>query len=712
MPTINVNALRAKKRSKRTTAVGMPAARTVDVCECTKASAAQRSPGLGRVTHAFPYRDAEHSRVVFTRFRFEPPEGGKTYRYCPCYRSKDPAHAALLYGAHRVAEKVASAVPRVHLTEGEKDAETIWKHLHECATTGHQGVNFTVEMAEPFRTYEGEVWVHVDRDHLDAKHSESGRDTPGAVAALRKLRALRAVGIAQKRIRLVESAAGKDVEDHFGAGKKVEDFKAVPLSTIKKRAPKEAKNEALRTLGQLDASELPDGAALQRVIEALHKAKFVVEFLGRGVYKTQCPNPDHPDTNPSFEFKQGETGAIGFCHSRQCDVEDWLQGLGLKKSDLYDDLEDAADDVLAAVEGLFLSGEDVALDYLQDGLSDGQVLALDPPEFVIDGWMPQGFYSVVYGEPGAKKTFALLDMAKSIRRGIDWQGHSVQQGSVLFFQGEGLQQLTPRIAAWDAYHDDSSAQDAPGLYFGRNIDLTLPRGAAGVVRTVLRYQQEQQCRVVAVVIDPLVEFMTGEENGEGMELATRGLRAVAQYLDVAVIVGHHTNASGARARGGDWLRMRAGAHIRAESLPTGQTGLVQQKQKNAEKLALVLDPLLVGDSLVLTRAAGMTSVEYAAEKDSTESTERAQTKIKLSTASSRAKDQLGRELILDYVAAHPGANQGRVVGGCRGKGVGSDPLKRILDELAGEGGPLRVEAAGSATNSPRRFWLREGGENS
>ncbi|MFC0248269.1 AAA family ATPase [Citricoccus parietis] len=366
---------------------------------------------------------------------------------------------------------------------------------------------------------------------------------------------------------------------------------------------------------------------------------------------------------------------------------------------------DGRDAVLEAVEALFLAGDDQRLDYVEDGLSDGQVLALDPPQFVIDGWVPQGFYSVLYGEPGAKKTFALLDMAKSIRRGTKWQGQPVQHGAVLFFQGEGLQQLTPRIQAWDRFNTDGS--DTPGLYFGRNIDLTLPRGAAGVVRTVERFQREQQCKVVAVVIDPLVEFMTGEENGEGMELVTRGLRAVAQYLDIAVIVGHHTNAAGGRARGGDWLRMRAGAHIRAEPLNGGQTGLVQEKQKNAEKLALVLDPVLVGDSLVLQKSAGMTAVQYAAQKEATEGTERAHAKAKLSTVQGSVKRRRAEELLVAYVREHPGATQNKILGGTTGNNIGKPILESVLADLCGKDGPLRVERRGASRNSPQNFWVRE-----
>lgn len=680
---------------------------TIATCECTHKSAGARHPGLGKVTHQFVYRSAKGAHAVFSRFRFEPPEGGKTYRYCPCYKTGCEEHAALLYGAHRVAEKVNGRADRIHLTEGEKDAEAFWKpEVHECGTTAHTGVNFTAEMAESFRGYAGQVWVYVDRDHLDGKHASADRDVPGAVAALRKFRALLAVGLEPQQIKFREAAVGKDVEDHFSAGKTVEDFRKVSRRTLERRAPKEAGRTAARSLAVLHRTELPEGPALRRILEVLERAKAEVEPLPSGEYKTRCPNPDHPDTNASFEFGQGEQGAVGFCRSWECEDTDWLRGLRLKRADLFDKEAAQQDDVLAGIEALFLQSEGFDLSYADRLYSDEDILALTPPEFAIDGWIPQGFYSVLYGEPGAKKTFALLDMAKSIRRGVAWQGHPVQKGAVLFFQGEGLEQLTPRIQAWTDHHG-TAAEDAPGAYATDTADLTLPRGVAAVVRTVQDFQRENDCRVVAVVVDPLVEFMTGEENGEGMELASRGLRAIAQYLNIAVVVGHHTNAAGARARGGDWLRMRAGAHIRAETLSTGQTGLVQQKQKNAEKLAVVLDALPVGGSLVLQKSSAMTAVQYAAEKDSTEGTERAQSKIKLSATQGAAKREQAAKLLVQYVRDHPGLSQTKVIGGCTGAGMGKPVLESVLAALCEEDGPVIAKKSGTAINSPIKYQLRE-----
>ncbi|MFI1950968.1 phage/plasmid primase, P4 family [Streptomyces xinghaiensis] len=321
---------------------------TIVVCECTKKTASELHPGLGRVTHRFQYRNPATARVLFSRFRHEPPGEDKTYRYCPCYAkfAQDGPNewAALLYGAHRVAEKVSAGVERIHLTEGEKDSEAVWKHLHECATTGHQGRTFTVEMAEPLRDIPGELWVHVDRDHLNPKHQ--GQDSPGAVSALRRVRALRAVGVLSSRIRIVEAAEGKDVEDHFAAGLGVEDFKHITLTDLQARAPREGKRSGARTLTKLPGSELPEGPVLKRVIEAALDRGFLVEPLSNGEYKTSCPNPDHPDGNPSFEFRQVEDKVVGVCRSRECASKEWVRGLGLREADLFDQPKSNAEGAL------------------------------------------------------------------------------------------------------------------------------------------------------------------------------------------------------------------------------------------------------------------------------------------------------------------------------------------------------------------------------
>ncbi|MDX2390694.1 hypothetical protein NJL88_11580 [Streptomyces sp. DK15] len=311
---------------------------TITTCECTVRSAAALHTRLGKVTAQYQYRHPIDTHVVFSRFRHEPPGEDKTFRYCPCYRKNRPEHASLLLGAHRVLQGVTDQVPVFHLTEGCKDSIAIHTRLHQHATTSHMGTTFTVEMAEPFRGYEGDFIVHVDKDHENPEHVKAlaeGRDMPGARAALNKYRALLAVGIQAEQIIFVEAKVGKDAHDHLEAGYGEDDFVDVHLRDLKLRAPKTAGRKTAQKL-QLSAEDLPEGPAMGRFVAALEAKGFFIEPLANGEYKTSCPNPAHSDGNPSFDFGQGDAGVKGICRSRDCEEETWCEGLELKKNDLRD----------------------------------------------------------------------------------------------------------------------------------------------------------------------------------------------------------------------------------------------------------------------------------------------------------------------------------------------------------------------------------------
>ncbi|MER7731930.1 hypothetical protein ABTX80_13710 [Streptomyces erythrochromogenes] len=311
---------------------------TVAACQCTVRSAAALHPGLGRVTAQYHYRHPEQAYVLFSRFRHEPPGEDKTFRYCPCYSKNNPEDKTLLLGAHRVAEAVANQVECIYLTEGEKDSQAFWQYLHRYATTSHMGTTFTVEMAEPFRGFQNDILIAVDKDHENPEHVKAlaeGADMPGPRAALNKYYALLAVGIDPEQITFIEAAEGKDPYDHFEAGYGEDDFRTVIMRVLRQRAPKTAGRKTAHTL-QLSAVDLPEGPALGRFIAALEAKGHFVEPLGNGEYKTSCPNPAHPDGNPSFDFGQGDERVKGYCRSRECGYETWIEGLGLRAADLYD----------------------------------------------------------------------------------------------------------------------------------------------------------------------------------------------------------------------------------------------------------------------------------------------------------------------------------------------------------------------------------------
>lgn len=371
---------------------------------------------------------------------------------------------------------------------------------------------------------------------------------------------------------------------------------------------------------------------------------------------------------------------------------------------LRKDEPEERDDVLREIEALFMAQDDARLSLIDEVRTLDDIANMPSARYIIDGWLPVGFFSDFFGEPGSKKTFAILDMLLHICAGQQWHGQDVTPGAALLFEGEGLEQLQSRAEAWQEYYDRPDL--APFGALSTPLDMTTPEGVARAVRTVRDWEAQNGCEVVCVGFDPLVEYMNGEENGEGMELVTRGLRALARYLDIAVVVGAHTNASGERARGGDHLRMRSGAHVRVESLKKGRTGLVQEKQKNGERLAMQFLPTPVVDSLVLSKFAKQSAAEYYASKFADDTEERAATKIKLSEETAAVKSSKGDDLLLTFVRENPGINKGKLVNSCIGNGIGKSALEARVDALVKDG-LLRFERDGEGPRAAMRFYLAE-----
>lgn len=108
-----------------------------------------------------------------------------------------------------------------------------------------------------------------------------------------------------------------------------------------------------------------------------------------------------------------------------------------------------APDVLADIRALFLASDDHAEDHYDEIHDDHDVQSLPMPEYVIDGWIPRGLYSVLYGAPGVGKTFALLAMSRAVRRGTRWQDNKTRKGAVLFYPA-------PRRGLTTAHHHSLS----------------------------------------------------------------------------------------------------------------------------------------------------------------------------------------------------------------------------------------------------------------
>lgn len=161
-----------------------------------------------------------------------------------------------------------------------------------------------------------------------------------------------------------------------------------------------------------------------------------------------------------------------------------------------------------------------------------------PPlaEPLIDGLLRQGHKMLLAGPSKAGKSFALIELACAIAEGRQWFGWQCTKGRVLYVNGE-LDRASCLHRFKDVYR---------GLGWDpenrSNLDIWNLRGKA-VAMDVLApklIRRAMKKGYIAVIIDPIYKFLTGDENSaEQMAKFCNQFDLVASQLDCAVIYCHH-----------------------------------------------------------------------------------------------------------------------------------------------------------------------------
>lgn len=86
----------------------------------------------------------------------------------------------------------------------------------------------------------------------------------------------------------------------------------------------------------------------------------------------------------------------------------------------------------------------------------GAVEHIRPPKWLIEDFIPEEGYVILYGPSGTFKTFVALDIAMTVATGGNWPWSGLwlpeRQGKVLFVVGEGRPNFRQRIQAWEKRH--------------------------------------------------------------------------------------------------------------------------------------------------------------------------------------------------------------------------------------------------------------------
>lgn len=199
--------------------------------------------------------------------------------------------------------------------------------------------------------------------------------------------------------------------------------------------------------------------------------------------------------------------------------------------------------------------------------------------WVIKGVLPKAGLAVIYGASGSGKTFAVLDMAMAIARGVSWRGNRVKQGRVAYVVAEGADGFRKRLAAYAQHHQVDLA-DVPMSILNAAPNLLEKQDAVDLVKGV-----RASGGADIIVVDTFAQTTPGanENAGEDVGKALAYCKRIHEHTGALVVLIHHSGKDASKgARGWSGLRAAADAEIEVVREPDGPRYLRLSKSKDGE----------------------------------------------------------------------------------------------------------------------------------
>ncbi|CAA7616579.1 AAA family ATPase [Magnetospirillum sp. UT-4] len=218
-------------------------------------------------------------------------------------------------------------------------------------------------------------------------------------------------------------------------------------------------------------------------------------------------------------------------------------------------------------------------------LTLSEIMALPPAEWLVKGLVPANGFQVVYGKPGAGKTFFVLSMALSIAHGMQCFGRRTAQGNVALVAGEGVVGLQNRVKAWHRFHGlDLDGCDGVAV-LPQPSNLLDADNVEQLVLDIHHRFGGQPVRLV--VFDTLARcFGDGDENRQAdMARLIEAGELVRRALGCAVLFVHHTPKEADELRGSSVLEGASDAVLRVSKGDAGMEVFVRKMKDGKDNLA-------------------------------------------------------------------------------------------------------------------------------
>lgn len=173
-------------------------------------------------------------------------------------------------------------------------------------------------------------------------------------------------------------------------------------------------------------------------------------------------------------------------------------------------------------------------------------------EALIKGVLTKGELSLLLGESQSGKSFLAIDIAMAVARGIAWFGKRVRRGGVIYQAGESA--VGVRRKRFPAYrkHNSVAHEPLPVVLLQETLDLYSGDDPTDAfIDECLYWSRTFDVPLELIVIDTFNKATPGanENDGKDMGLVLARCDRIRQKTGAHVMLVHHLNAGGTKARG-------------------------------------------------------------------------------------------------------------------------------------------------------------------
>lgn len=182
-------------------------------------------------------------------------------------------------------------------------------------------------------------------------------------------------------------------------------------------------------------------------------------------------------------------------------------------------------------------------------------------KWLVKGFLPKAMLGVLFGESGAGKSFATLDMCAAISRGLEtWNGHRVTAGRVLYVVAEGVSGFRQRIKAYN--HQHAIQKIGMDIIYDVTPNLMDVAQVTDLIKEVCEREPYD-----LIVMDTFAQVTAGanENSGEDVGQALAQCKRLAQRSGAMVLLVHHSGKDASKgSRGHSSIKASCDVELQVE----------------------------------------------------------------------------------------------------------------------------------------------------